>query len=220
MRVLHVTGSPRGSASVSTRLAAAFLAALSEQSEVEVDLLDPWTSDLPEVDGDLLAAKYGGITGTSLTPAQDAAWAAIRTLAARFQRADLLLFSVPLWNYGIPYKLKHLIDAISHKDILFSFDERGLNGLLGGRPAVAIYARGLGYGPESPTPDARFGLEKTYLETWFSFVGLTQTHSLIAEQVLGPHGDDIVARAEIEAARLAATLSAGAKEAIVMGPAP
>lgn len=187
---------------------------------MEVDLLDPWTSDLPEVDGDLLAAKYGGITGTSLTPAQDAAWAAIRTLAARFQRADLLLFSVPLWNYGIPYKLKHLIDAISHKDILFSFDERGLNGLLGGRPAVAIYARGLGYGPESPTPDARFGLEKTYLETWFSFVGLTQTHSLIAEQVLGPHGDDIVARAEIEAARLAATLSAGAKEAIVMGPAP
>ena len=211
MQVLHVIGSPRGSASLSTRLANAFLAALPERSNVSIDLLDPWASDLPEVDGDLLDAKYAGITGKPLTSAQEAAWASIRELATRFERADLILFSVPLWNYGIPYKLKHLIDAISHKDILFSFDERGLSGLLGGRPVVAIYARGLGYGPESPTPDARFGLEKPYLETWFSFVGLTQTHSLIAEQVLG-------ARAELEAARVAAKLFAVAKEAVVRGP--
>lgn len=84
------------------------------------------------------------------------------------------MFSVPLWNFGIPYKLKHLIDAISHKGVLFTFDEQGLNGMLGGRRAVAIYSRGLGYGSDSQTPDQAFGTEKPFIDTWFRFVGINQ----------------------------------------------
>lgn len=202
-RVLYICCSPRGDQSVSTRVAEAFLAALAETKAIEVDRLDPWECALPEVDGNLLAAKYAGIAGEPLSPPQAAAWDQIKTLAERFHRADTLLFSVPLWNYGIPYKLKHLIDAISHKGLLFAFDERGLTGLLGGRRAVAIYARGLDYGPGSQTPDHSFGLERPYLNAWFHFVGIDRVHSLVIEQTLGPSGKSVLADAERRARSLA-----------------
>lgn len=202
-RVLYVCASPRGERSVSAQIAEVFLAALAERKAVEVDRLDPWECELPEVDGDLLAAKYAGLVDAPLSPAQNAAWAQISTLAKRFHRADTVLFSVPLWNFGIPYKLKHLIDAISHKGVLFTFDEQGLNGMLGGRRAVAIYTRGLGYGPDSQTPDQAFGLEKPFLDAWFRFVGINQVHSIVAEKTLGPAGANIRASA-LEAVTLLA----------------
>lgn len=151
-RILYVCASPRGERSVSTQIAEVFLAALAERKAVQIDRLDPWECELPEVDGALLAAKYARLVDTPLSAAQAAAWEQIEALAERFHQAHTLVFSVPLWNFGIPYKLKHLIDAISHKDVLFTFDEHGLNGMLGGRRAVAIYSRGLGYGPGSQTP--------------------------------------------------------------------
>ena len=54
-RVLYVCASPRGERSVSAQIAEVFLAALAERKTVEVDRLDPWECELPEVDGDLLA---------------------------------------------------------------------------------------------------------------------------------------------------------------------
>ena len=46
------------------------------------------------------------------------------------------MFAVPLWNFGIPYKLKHLIDLVTQKDLLFSFDGQAFGGLLSGRKAL------------------------------------------------------------------------------------
>jgi FMN-dependent NADH-azoreductase len=98
----------------------------------------------------VLEAKYAGIEGRPLDPAQADAWRIVTTLAERYRQANVLLFSVPMWNIGIPYRLKHLIDVISQKDVLFTFDERGLNGLLGGRTVVTIAARGVQLGADFP----------------------------------------------------------------------
>ncbi|AHG20742.1 NAD(P)H dehydrogenase [Chania multitudinisentens RB-25] len=216
-RVLYVSASPRGKRSVSAQIAGVFLAALARQNEIEVDHLDPWECELPEVDGNLLAAKYAGLAGSPLSSEHIVIWERIKKLAERFHRADTLLFSVPLWNFGIPYKLKQLIDVISHKGILFSFDERGLNGMLGGRRAVAIYTRGLGYGADSQTPDHSFGLEKLYLDAWFRFVGVTLVHSLVVEQTLGPSGAAIRASANDTAAWLAQSINQKVSQTMVLG---
>lgn len=216
-RVLYVCASPRGERSVSAQIAEVFLSALAERKAVEVDRLYPWECALPEVDGDLLAAKYAGLADAPLSPAQTAAWAQITALAKRFHRADTLLFSVPLWNFGIPYKLKHLIDAISHKGVLFTFDEQGLNGMLGGRRAVAIYTRGLGYGPDSQTPDQAFGLEKPFLDAWFRFVGINRVHSIVAEQTLSPAGASVRASALVEVSLLARNIDQAQARTIIVG---
>lgn len=39
----------------------------------------------------------------------------------RFAAADAYLFSVPMWNAGVPYALKQWIDIISQPGWLFSF---------------------------------------------------------------------------------------------------
>jgi FMN-dependent NADH-azoreductase len=111
-----------------------------------------------------------GLNGAALTPRQAEAWRGIEALAAPFHAADKLLFGVPLWNFSIPYKLKHLIDAISQKDVLFSFDRSGFTGLLRGKKAAVVYARGLGFtSPGSFAPAAEFDLQRPYMETWLKW---------------------------------------------------
>ena len=125
-------------------------------------MLNVWTTDLPAFDGDALDTKYAGLEGRDRSAGQIKAWEDIGVLADRFRKATLVLLDVPMWNSGIPYRLKHLIDAISQKDVLFSFDERGLNGLLGGRRAVVINSRGVGLGPDFPR--AELDHQQSYME--------------------------------------------------------
>jgi FMN-dependent NADH-azoreductase len=157
---------------------------------------------VPEFNGDALAAKYAGLRGTALTPAQESAWRCIEELAAPFHAADKLLFGVPLWNFGIPYKLKHLIDVISQKDVLFTFDGTGFAGKLTGKKAAVVYARGLDYtSPGSFTPAREYDLQRPYVEMWLKFVGVTDVHGILVEKTLfGPDGQSDRIEA-VEAAR-------------------
>jgi FMN-dependent NADH-azoreductase len=144
MTLLHIVASPRKQRSASIEVANAFIDAWkSANPEADVDVLNVWETDLLPFDKAALDAKYAGIEGRTRTTEEQGMWDQIGVLADRFHRADLLLFSVPMWNFGIPYRLKHLIDVISQKDVLFTFDERGLLGMLGGRKAVVISARGV-----------------------------------------------------------------------------
>jgi FMN-dependent NADH-azoreductase len=143
MNLFHVISSPRKERSASIEVADAFIDAwLVKNPNGVVETLNVWKTQFPEFDGEALTAKYAGLEGMELTRDQEKTWSQIKGLANLFIRADVILFSVPMWNFGIPYKLKHLIDSVSHKDILFTFDERGLLGLLGGKKVVIIAARG------------------------------------------------------------------------------
>lgn len=205
MHLLHVEGSPRKRRSASIEVAESFIEAWkSRHVDGTIDTLDVWTTDLPAFDGVALDAKYAGLTGQARTPAQEVAWTAIRALAERFHRADVIIFSVPMWNFGIPYRLKHLIDAVSQKDVLFSFDERGLLGLLGGRRAVVVAARGVALGGDYP--DADFDFQGAYMRMWCRMVGIAECHVIAVEKtLLGPEAD----AASRAAARDAAVSLAG-----------
>ncbi|KVO81664.1 FMN-dependent NADH-azoreductase [Burkholderia ubonensis] len=202
-RLLYIECSPRKCDSASIDICRAFLDAYREAHPADtVDTLDVWNLALPEFDGDAMAAKYAGLSGAALTPAQASAWARIEALAAPFHAADKLLFGIPLWNFGIPYKLKHLIDVISQKDVLFTFDGTGFAGKLAGRKAAVVYARGLDYAsPGSFTPAREYDLQRPYVETWLKFVGVTDVQGIVVEKTL--LGDDgrTGRRAAAEAAR-------------------
>lgn len=190
-RLLYIEGSPNKGHSASTAVCNAFLDAykLAHPDHV-VEKLDIWRQALPEFDGDALAAKYAGIRGDALSVEQTRAWQKINALAAPFHAADKFLFGVPLWNFGIPYKLKQLIDLISQKDVLFSFDDGGFSGLLHGKKAAVVYARGLNFSsPGSMTPASEFDLQRPYMETWLKFVGVTDVKGIVVERtLLGPEG--------------------------------
>lgn len=199
--LLYVEASPRKERSASIEVAHAFLETWrGRHPEGSVDTLDVWNTELPDFDGEALAGKYAALAGESLSPAQDEAWISIRALADRFRSADLLLFAVPMWNYTIPYRLKHLFDLVSQKDLLFTFDERGQNGLLRAR-AVVINARGVQIGDDFPA--AIYDHQSTYMATWLRMVGVTEVHQILVEKgLMGPDLDKAAraqGRAEAEA---------------------
>jgi FMN-dependent NADH-azoreductase len=200
--LLHIESSPRKTRSASLDVAHAYIDAYRvTYPDHSVDVLDLWSIELPEFDGVTLDAKYAEISDTPLSEAQQQAWASIRRLAQRLHDADTLLFSVPLWNFSIPYKLKHFIDVVSQGDILFSTDEHGFTGLLKNKKAVVMYARGLDFSKLSSTPAESFDFQRPYLEAWLRFIGITDVESVVVEKTLfGPEVDHAARQAARERA--------------------
>ena len=88
--------------------------------------------------------------------------------------------------------------------MLFSFDERGLVGLLGGRKVVVVAARGVALGPDYPAQD--FDFQGAYMTRWCRMVGITESHIIPVEKTLFGPEVDAESRA---AARQVATMLAG-----------
>ena len=126
------------------------------------------------------------------------------SLAQPFREADKIVFAVPMWNWGIPYKLKHLIDVISMKDVLFTFDERGLLGLLGGKKALLVLAKGVDYSAGSASEP--WDQQTPYLKVWLNSIGITDITVLPVEKNL--YGPDVDRSSRDAAAAQARELAA------------
>lgn len=143
VRLLHVVSSPRGADSVSRAVTDAFVAAYREvRSDLEVDTLDVWEADLPEFDGRRIGVKYKLVSGEELDDDEAAAWRAVQDLIARFEAADRIVLGVPMWNWSYPYKLKQLIDLVSQRDRLFTFDGHAYGPALDVGRALVVGVRG------------------------------------------------------------------------------
>ena len=183
MHILHLASSPRGDRSASLKLAARYLETLTSlHADAMVDVLDVWTTDLLPFDGAALEAKYADLQGVEMNAEQQMVWEQIHALGERFHRADVIVFSVPMWNFGIPYRLKHLIDAVSQRGVLFDFDARGMRGLLKGKKVVVFATRGVALGEDFPTED--YDHQVAYLKTWARMVGVPAIDAVVSEATL------------------------------------
>jgi FMN-dependent NADH-azoreductase len=201
--VLHISASPRGGRSKSLQVAQALLAEYQHRAPGdEITHLNVFEMELPPFDGPALQAKYNIMHGKDKSPAEQQAWGRVEAIVADFKAADKYVFSLPMWNFGIPYRLKHYFDVIVQPGYTFSFDpEKGYSGLLGGRPVVAIYARGGDYAELS-----HLDLQKPYVDTILGFMGLTDVRSIVIEPTLagGPDlADERIQQAVARARELA-----------------
>jgi FMN-dependent NADH-azoreductase len=57
-----------------------------------------------------------------VTEAESNVWERIQSLIQRFQNADRIVLGTPMWNFGLPYKLKQLIDLVAQRNYLFAYD--------------------------------------------------------------------------------------------------
>jgi FMN-dependent NADH-azoreductase len=171
--LLHIAASPRGPRSESRALASTFLETLRQvRPDVDVDTFDLWDGTLPAFGPDATAAKMAVFAGEEPTGAAGEAWQAVRATFARFAAADEYLFSVPMWNHGVPYVLKQFIDVVSQPGMAFGFDaERGYTGLVTGKKATVMYTSAV-YGPGLP---ASFGVDfqQPYVDAWLRWAGIT-----------------------------------------------
>jgi FMN-dependent NADH-azoreductase len=171
---LYLKASPRGSLSKSTALADAYLAALRETvPDLKVDMLDLASERLPDFDGDRVAAKMAVFGGQAHDEKQRTLWDEISAIAGRFASADRYLISVPMWNNGIPYRLKQYIDIIHQPGLLWGFDpQTGYIGLLKGKKATLVLTSAA-YGPQMPSPAFGVDHHATYLRAWLNQAGVT-----------------------------------------------
>jgi FMN-dependent NADH-azoreductase len=172
MKLLYVKGSPRAASSQSAKVAATFLESYkTKHPDAVIDEIDLWQANLPEFDGDRAAAKMSFFGEGTLEGTRKNAWDEIVQIADRFTSADDYLFTVPMWNGGIPYKLKQYIDILHQPGLLFGFDPAtGYFGLLKNKRATAIFTSGV-YHPGLP---AAFGVDhhSSYLKSWLTQAGV------------------------------------------------
>ena len=171
--LLHVSASPRGTESESLAIAGTFLDVLADsRPEVTIDTFDLWDGSLPEFGPAAAAAKMSVFAGQVPAGDQATAWRAAERTFGRFAAADYYLFSVPMWNHGIPYVLKQFIDVVSQPGMIFGFDpQHGYTGLLAGKRAIVVYTSAV-YGPERP---AAFGtdFQAPYFSGWLAWAGIS-----------------------------------------------
>jgi FMN-dependent NADH-azoreductase len=199
-RLLHISASPRGAASESLAIAATFLAEFAEtHPDVEVDTFDLWDGTLPAFGPAAAAAKMAIFAGAEPDGEAELAWRTAIATFERFNSADRYLFSVPMWNAGIPYILKQFIDVVSQPGLVFGFDpEAGYRSLLRGKKAAVIYTSAV-FGPgRGPAFGSDF--QQPYFSDWLRWAGVEE----ISEVAFRPN----LATADAETGRQAARAAA------------
>lgn len=203
-RLLHISSSPRGEASESLGIANAFLASYrATHPDAVVETWDLWDGSLPEFGPSAAGAKMTVFSGAALQGEQADAWAAAMAAFRRFDAADRLLFSVPMWNSGIPYILKQFIDVVSQPGTVFGVDaQTGYTHLLEGKgkKAAVIYTSAVWGPPLGP----EFGddFQSTYFNGWLRWTGITDIHEFRYHPTLTGDADAARRAAHTEAREL------------------
>ena len=106
--LLHVAVSPLKKDSYSAQVGAAFVDAWkASHPDGVVDTFHLWSDPLPAFDAVGASWKIKTMAGQASDAAERALFDRVKVVADRFLAADQYLFSVPMWNFHIPYPLKH-----------------------------------------------------------------------------------------------------------------
>jgi FMN-dependent NADH-azoreductase len=203
VKLLHISASPRGEKSESLAIARTFLDVFQEvHPDVAVEHFDLWDGTLPPFGPEAAAAKMAVFAGE--TPTSEAWHRAVDTFH-RFAAADRYLFTVPMWNHGVPYILKQFIDVVSQPGMVFGFDpERGYTGLLENKKAAVVYT-GAVYGP-GRGPAFGTDFQATYFSDWLRWAGVDDVTEIFFRPNLAVADAEPGRRAAHAAARDAAKL--------------
>ncbi|MCG8417096.1 MAG: NAD(P)H-dependent oxidoreductase [Proteobacteria bacterium] len=206
-KLLFIESSPRGNESSSTNLARKLIGDLLERDSTwQVDHMDLWTEELPPMSGPTVSAKYAVFSGEPLSAEQDKAWSAVVNCIDRFCAADLVLMAVPMWNFGIPYVLKHFVDVVTQPRLTFTWTPQdGYKTLLPPRRAIIISSSAGDYSVGSGNEHNDFQLR--YLTAWLKIYMGCQVDSIsVSPTIADP---DTVKAAALAARRRAEELVRG-----------
>ncbi len=198
-KLLAIQASPRTERSKSNAVADVFLDAYRQQNPtdtIERIILSDFA--LPVLDEAALDAKYAILHGGSPSDEQMKPWRAVELVIERFKAADKYLFAVPMWNFSLPYPLKHFLDVIIQPTYTFAYNpDTGYTGLVTGRPAAVIYASGGVYEGDFEAMD----MQKPYFELILGFIGITDIRSIVIAPTLMEGPDIATQRVEAAAAK-------------------
>lgn len=188
-KIMHIIATPRKEESRTLRVSEAFLDALKKKHpDWVIDELRLFREELPELTVKTVGGKYVLLAGEELTGDFKDAWRQVIAHIQRFLSADVYLISVPMWNFGIPYALKHYIDIIIQPKYLFRYTQDGVEGLAKNKKMVVVSSRGGDYSRESAAQ--KYDLQEPYLRAIFGFVGISEI-TFVNAQPMDALGEEV-----------------------------
>ncbi len=180
-KLLYLQASPLIERSYSISAADAFVKAYQKINPSHIiQTMNLFDMELPAFDGFTLAARYAIMHGTDPSETEKSAWRAVEKVIEEFTGADKYVMAVPMWNFGLPYKLKHYLDVVVQSGYTFAYSpEEGFSGLITGKPVFIAYARGGAYPPGSEFES--YDMQVPYLEHVLGFMGFTDIRRIIVE---------------------------------------
>ncbi|VGO17092.1 FMN-dependent NADH-azoreductase 1 [Pontiella desulfatans] len=171
MNVLHVCANPKPTEeSVSKQLAAAFFGKLIElKPEVELVNVNLYDEKPPFYSYELYRAVWNPVFEEGYEPSkvEEMAMNYASKQAELFNAADVLVLTMPMWNFSSPAIMKAWTDQILCPGLTFEMAENGVKPLHKIKSVVLLVASGGIYKED----DARDALTRQAL-TAFDFIGI------------------------------------------------
>lgn len=181
MNVLHVCANPKPTEeSVSKQLAAAFFGKLIElKPEVELVNVDLYDEKPPFYSYELYKRAWYPVFDESYEPSkvEEMAMNYASKQAENFNNADVLVLTMPMWNFTVPAIMKAWMDQILCPGLTFSISkEEGVKGLHKIKSVVLLVSSGGVYKED----DDRDALTRQ-VRNAFGFIGIDDIEIVWAE---------------------------------------
>lgn len=158
----------------SSQLSNAFVSAWQRnQPASQVKVRDLALAPLPHLDAERVSAFF--TPSESRTAAQQQLVDLSDDLINELKQSDILVFGVPMYNFGIPSTLKAYFDHIARAGVTFRYTENGPEGLLTGKKAYIFATRGGQYAGTA------LDTQTAYVRDFLGFLGITDVEFIYAE---------------------------------------
>jgi FMN-dependent NADH-azoreductase len=172
--LLQLSSSLNSAGGHSTRLADGFVASWQAANPgADVIVRDLAADPVPH----LTAERFGAF----LAQAEDRS-AEQKTVVAfsdrlidELKNADVIVLGLPMYNFGVPSTLKAYFDHVARAGVTFKYTEAGPVGLLTGKKAYVLAARG---GIYAGTPK---DTQTQYVRDFLGFLGIADVEFVYAE---------------------------------------
>ncbi|MFJ5538943.1 FMN-dependent NADH-azoreductase [Vreelandella titanicae] len=172
-RALVITSSILAENGQSIALANRFIAQASARNDVNVTQRDVVKTSLPHLDISELGAWQ--VAAAERTAEQQALAARSEELLTELRTNDVLVIAVPMYNLGIPSQLKAWFDRVLRAGETFRYTENGPQGLVEGKRAIILAARGGQYA------GTEFDSQTPHLKAMLGLMGIKEVDVVYAE---------------------------------------
>jgi FMN-dependent NADH-azoreductase len=173
-RVLIIESSARQQDSVSRQLTQQFISQWRAAHPADdITVRDLAVKLVPHLDIDLLGGWMKPVGERS--PVEQAALDRSNELTDELVAADVVVLAAPMYNFAIPSTLKSWFDHVLRAGVTFKYGETGPQGLLTGKRAYVLTARGGIYAGSASDH------QEPYLRQVLGFVGIHDVTFIHAE---------------------------------------
>lgn len=177
MKILHLTASPKGAASDSTKLGNEILKnILQEHPESTVRTIDLTKESIPHIEA-IHMLSFATATEEKTPELLEAGKYSDKAIEELVE-ADIIVISSPVFNFGIPSVLKAWVDHIARAGVTFSFTANGPVGLVKNKKVYLALASG---GIFSSGQWQAYDFASSYMHFLFSFIGVTDVTTFRVE---------------------------------------